>query len=372
MNKFFEEHFSKPREINPSSSLIDIERLKREISIESLIAQEFTVTGSGRTKTTEEHDSLKIFSDTNSWSWYSRDGNGGKNLGGSVIDWYMHRHSCTVAEAIQALAAMVNGGSITRLPTPAVIERKAAKKEAALWQHPKWQTMALDYIRYSSEILWNKDEGAEGREYLKDRKITDETARLYSSGWMPTFMDCPYSEWGLAIEGNMVLKKGLVIPWFLDDKITVIKTRQPVSELRYKYICVDGSEHHLFGTQNLFNTSVSKPLALIVVEGEINCLSVAQVIRENGLHIDVVSVGAQGVNDNAKAMIKKLAPNYRHHAAWADKTKAAEAILSCLPVGALRVTSPKMNGVEYDANELLKAGRLENFIWKIIEQLSKG
>ena len=36
--------------------MIDIERIKTEISIESLIGKSFTVTGSGHTLTTVEHD----------------------------------------------------------------------------------------------------------------------------------------------------------------------------------------------------------------------------------------------------------------------------------------------------------------------------
>jgi hypothetical protein len=53
--------------------MIDVDRIKREIPIESLIAQSgLTVAGKGHTLTTVEHDSLKIFIRNNSWTWYSQ------------------------------------------------------------------------------------------------------------------------------------------------------------------------------------------------------------------------------------------------------------------------------------------------------------
>ena len=71
-----------------------IEQIKEAIRIEDLIGQTHTVTGRGPTLTTVEHDSLKIFTRTNSWYWYSI----GK--GGDVLDWYQHQHGCDLATAI--------------------------------------------------------------------------------------------------------------------------------------------------------------------------------------------------------------------------------------------------------------------------------
>lgn len=84
----------------------ELERIKTQISIADLIAKSgLTVIGKGHTLTTAEHDSLKIFTNNNSWTWYSQSGQRGKALGGSVIDWYMHTNKCSQRDAIQSLRA---------------------------------------------------------------------------------------------------------------------------------------------------------------------------------------------------------------------------------------------------------------------------
>ena len=47
--------------------MIDIERIKTEVPITSLIAKHFAIVERGGEWTTHEHDSLKIYTDTNSY-----------------------------------------------------------------------------------------------------------------------------------------------------------------------------------------------------------------------------------------------------------------------------------------------------------------
>ena len=128
------------KQLEQLSRQIDIERIKRDIPIEELIARSFTVTGRGHTLTTEEHDSLKIFTNNNTFTWYSQEGKNGKALGGSVIDWYMHIHGVSTAEAINALWAMLDGGSIPIQPRPKVQDKPKHKEEE--WRSPQWQRTA--------------------------------------------------------------------------------------------------------------------------------------------------------------------------------------------------------------------------------------
>src|SRR5262245_56955408 len=121
--------------------MTDIEQLKQSIPIADLIGQTLTVIGKGNVLTTEEHDSLKIFTHNNSWCWYSQGGKQGKHLGGSNIDWVMHRDRCGEREAIQALQAMLNGGYVA--PMPKVAKPKSSPtKQPETWQSPQWQAEA--------------------------------------------------------------------------------------------------------------------------------------------------------------------------------------------------------------------------------------
>ena len=142
--------------------MIDIERIKTEIPIESLIAQSFTVTGTGHTLTTEEHDSLKIFTRNNSWAWYSQAGRNGKALGGSVIDWYVHMHQCSAKEAIRALGAMLEGGAMPIMPRPE--PATTARPTAEAWRAADWQSRARQRLEAGQDMLWNQPAGQLARE----------------------------------------------------------------------------------------------------------------------------------------------------------------------------------------------------------------
>jgi len=77
---------------------MDATELKRQARIEDLVSRSgFTVTGHGRVLTTEEHDSLKIWLDTNTWYWYRR------GIGGDVYDWMQYIDGLTFPEAVERL-----------------------------------------------------------------------------------------------------------------------------------------------------------------------------------------------------------------------------------------------------------------------------
>src|SRR5688572_1007830 len=147
----------------------DLERIKQGIPIADLIGQTLTVIGRGKILTTQEHDSLKIFTPTNSFTWYSQSGKQGKHLGGSTIDWVMHRDKCGEREAIHTLQAMLDGGYITSASTRRV---EAPKAEASVaWRSPQLQAKVKGDLERAQDTLWNLCEGEPGREYLQQRSI---------------------------------------------------------------------------------------------------------------------------------------------------------------------------------------------------------
>lgn len=82
--------------------LSPIEQINANLKIQDLVAETFTVTGRGRVLTTNEHDSLKLFTDTNSWYWYSL------GVGGDLLDWWQHQKRCGFRAALEDLAAKAN------------------------------------------------------------------------------------------------------------------------------------------------------------------------------------------------------------------------------------------------------------------------
>src|SRR3990167_10916012 len=97
----------------PEIPMSIIDQIKEATDLAQLIGQSFTLTGRdhARTRSTVEHDSLIIWTDTHTWYWFSQ------TTGGDCLDWYQHIHRCTLTDAIDALAHAAN--IERRPPTPA-------------------------------------------------------------------------------------------------------------------------------------------------------------------------------------------------------------------------------------------------------------
>ncbi len=145
-----------------------IEEIKGRIKLVDLVAHSFQVTGRGRTLTTVEHDSLKLWPATGRWWWFSQ------GLGGDVIDWHRHVHRCDLATAIDDLAALA--GMQRRPPTAQELEeRNAQRRQAAVL------VTAADWFQRQ---LWAAT-GRAAREYCADRGWSQETMNREGIGFSP-------------------------------------------------------------------------------------------------------------------------------------------------------------------------------------------
>lgn len=351
--------------------MTDLERLKTEIPIADLIGQSFTVTGKGHILTTAEHDSLKIFTNNNSWTWYSQAGRNGKALGGSVIDWVMQRDKCSQGEAIRTLQAMINGGQVTpappRPPTPTL------PKQPEAWQSPEWQTKASHALETAQDRLLNSPEGEPGREYLYSRGIRHDMLIAWELG---------YSEaWNI--------KAARLMPaiWtpYKNRKLTAIQYRfigvAKGDETADRFGQLKGGKRYLCGVHlcpDLTdpNTPVfGPPRPLVLVEGELNAVSIYQVIYGR-YAADVISFGSQGNITNAEVarMAATVASRYKRVIVWTDEPEIAVNALDTLPdsVRRLAIRSPLgADGKKLDANDLLKAGKLDDVVFSLIQAASK-
>lgn len=327
---------------------IDIERLKRDIPIESLIAQSFTVSGKGHTLTTAEHDSLKIFTHNNTWTWYSQAGRDGKNLGGSVIDWYMHMHQCGKGEAIRSLSAMLDGGALPTIPAQRPVE---CKEQPSAWKSPQWQADARRRLEVAQAALYG-DASASGQAYLTERGICFDMWVAFGLG----FADA----WNIKA-GRMM--PALWLPW-QNRQITAIQYRflgvhkdDPDAD---RFGQIKGGTRYLFGLQHC-KADEAEHKSLFLVEGELNAISIFQCVF--GQHVaDVISFGPRNnITVHNRDMITTLASRYRQVIIWADEPEDAAAALSAIP-SALPVQSPEIDGKRCDANDLLCAGILNDVV----------
>ncbi len=143
-----------------------IERIKAATPVLDLIGQTFTIIGHGSVLTTVEHDSLKIWKETNSWYWFS------KGMGGDVLDWYQHIHRCDLATAIEHLARAAH---IERRPlTP---EEQAERAESQ--QRRRILHLAADHYH---NLLLHHPAGQTAIQYTSSRGWTLETLRAEMIG----------------------------------------------------------------------------------------------------------------------------------------------------------------------------------------------
>ena len=249
-----------------------IEQIKEAIRIEDLIAQTHTVTGRGPTLTTTAHDSLKIFTRTNSWYWYSR------GIGGDVLDWYQTQHGCDLGTAIDELARMA--GIERRPPTPAEL---AARQEmdairqiydiAAAYYHAQMSSPAGQRARaYCTARGWTAETIARHTlGYSGDNKRLspeDEITSLYKQLLAAGHINHPLAKAVLSIPPD-----SLIYVHRQRGRITYLSARG-IDQKRHYNLPVD-----LAGQKQPF---VAEPVTavtddLILVEGQADALSLAQV-----------------------------------------------------------------------------------------------
>jgi len=138
-----------------------IDQIKERTDLTALIAKTFTLTGrdGARTRSTAEHDSLIIWTDTHTWRWFSQ------GVGGDCLDWYQHIHRVGLADAIDALAQAAN---IERRPlTPAEQQQRTdAQRRRAILR------LAADHYHHQ---LIHHPAAQPARDYCASRAWTPET-----------------------------------------------------------------------------------------------------------------------------------------------------------------------------------------------------
>lgn len=334
---------------------IDIDRIKAEIPIANLIGNSFTLRRDGANRlTTEEHDSLKIFTNNNSWTWYSQAGRDGKALGGSVIDWYQFIHRCDTSTAIRELWSLLNGGTLPPAPPlPAM-----PKRESASWREDGWQRKAIAAVEEGIDRLFNLPAGGQGRAYLTERGISLDMALAYDLGFAMV--------WNSKAKREM---PAILLPW-QNQQITAVQYRfigVTKDDEAARFAQVAGGVRYLFGLQRCPKASDGELGTLILVEGELNAVAIQHILYGQTYH-GVVSYGPKSnLGEHNAKTIQALARRYQHVIVWADDTIDSENASGILGRRVTPIHSPR----GHDANDLLREGQLGDFLSGLMDGVRK-
>lgn len=323
-----------------------IAEIKDRLRIEDLVARSgFEITGRGRVLSTKEHDSLKLFTDSNTWYWFSQ------ARGGDVFDWWQMDHQSDFRTALEDLAQQADVE--LRPLTP---ERQAAIDE----ERTRLRVFEIAAEHYN-RVLLNHPAAAGAREYCAGRGWKPETLRGARLGYV-----LPQRIVLSSVDGIPALTGLLNTAGLLDQPAAQAVLSIPEDMLVYVHQqggqvvylsarSVSGKRHYnlpadLVGPRQVYAlrplvTAVT-PGVTVLVEGQADALSLAQL----GFHA-IALCGVQADVDLVRRGISHVALDNDE----AGRTKALTLAFAIGPLTQV-VTWPAAKGK--DANDLLRAGVL--------------
>jgi len=259
------------------------------------------------------------------WRWHCR--GCAAEMWNDAIAYVMRREQLTFVAALMRMGGELNESSPRGRKLPIAIDLPPAD----------WQDQALKMIHRACVDLM-RSKGRRARAYL--------TARGFSqASWYCHLLG--YAEpWGLP---------AIVIPHFDNaDHVTAIKYRMMDPGKGARYRCRKGSMLLFWGLHTLREHHQT----LVLVEGELNAISIAQVCA---LGLSVLSFGGENLTGAQQALIALVAGKYQRVIVWADKAEKARAVQASVGTPCMMIRSP----YGQDANDLLQAGVLAEFLARV-------
>jgi hypothetical protein len=258
----------------------------------------------------------------------------------SVIDFLMQYHRDDFKAALQ------RAGGEVQAPRRELGTGKPVTPPAPVQVLPsdEWQRDAWKLIDNANNRLIGEPAGAPGVRYLYSRGIGKSS--IYAS------------HLGFMVIGN---RPAIVIPWLdMGEIVTAIKYRYIDEAARQdkgkRFSMMAGSIPYLYGLRDI----LAGDKTLLVVEGELNAVSILQT-RPRG--VSVVSMGSQQIREDAAPILQALAKHYNRIVIWTDDPAKGKQIRERMNrPDAWLLKSPVMDGVKYDASQMLQAGLLVEFI----------
>lgn len=269
----------------------------------------------------------------------------------TVIDYIIRRDNADFKTALKILGGdtlVKSTNAAQPKPTPKPIQIPAQD-----WQREAWRE-----IDTACDALTRHPQG---RAFLTSRGLSRAMREAWHLGFMFAY--------------DPVAKRkrpAIVIPWYDMDEagetLTAVKYRFIDSDPNPKalrYSCKMGSTFDVpFGLRDMLSGSHS----LLYIEGEFNCISVSQ-CRPAG--VSILSFGSEGGGD--PRILQSLAGRYKNVYVWADdiwdnpkQSKHAKELRALVRGRGTALRSVKHGEVKQDANQLLQAGALSEFLSRVL------
>jgi DNA primase len=253
-------------------------------------------------------DRFKVWPELGRWACLGASaGRSGCDKGGDAIQYLRERDHLSYREACERLGIEPHapaGEQSSRRQTPAqpappspylpsgeAYEAVHPHTEALNPPNPTWQAHAGGWAARCAALLWG-DEGVRAREYLHKRGLFDGVLRACNVGYNPLDVFEEYEQWGLPQpKGNhrIWLPRGITFPWYVDGGVWRLNIRRPLTPAQIaqgeaKYIGPAGFGNALYNARSL-----RRDRAVILVEGEVDALTIVQACGEQ---VAVVATGS--------------------------------------------------------------------------------
>lgn len=279
---------------------------------------------------------VKIFGDGQ--MWICRICHPGKYK--TPIDFYMALYNVPFTEALHKMGGDTIKPDLSRV-------RIAQPEPSRKIPPPEWQAQAWKAIDAASDTLLESEAGKAGREYLQARG-------LHRGTWARCLLG-----YGMGYDPKTNSERPAIFIPHLDngETVTAIKYRfvdELANDKDYRYGSRKGSIVNFWGLNHILDSDRT----LLFVEGEINALSILQTLPRG---VAVVSAGSDGNGD--AAILRALASRFERVVIWMDEEKKVMKKRDAIQrPDSLLLKSPMIEGVKYDANQMLVAGELADFL----------
>jgi len=190
---------------------------------------------------------------------------------GDAIDYVQERDKCDFKAALERLGLdqllpRQNGIRPFRQPTiPAVrgLVIGDLKPGYAALVDEDWQTAAQDFCRKAVDYL-HSPKGLDAYNYLlNERRLTPDVIQSMQLGYNPTD---EHTDWGTR---KVWLPQGIVIPWWIENRIWRVNFRMQGNRNGQRYIQAAGSANGLYNVDR-----IKYHCTVVLVEGEIDALTI--------------------------------------------------------------------------------------------------
>lgn len=285
------------------------------------------------------------------WRWYCRHCGEGKYH--TAIDYIMRREKLSFKDAFSQMggdeAQAISDRTSVTLPAPADM----LTLPDATWQAETWRM-----VDKANDRLLNNPAGAPGRDELVRRGFSLDIIDTWLLGFMQAFDPRAGKR-----------RPALIIPWWDIDKQNYI-----ITAVKYRFIddLARQDKSRRFGQKKgsvpvLFGMcyALESDSTLLLVEGEFNALSIWQVHPEG---TTCLSFGSE--SGGRPEILRSLANHYRRVILWCDDSAQAEKHRAMIS-DAEAWQSPVIDGVKWDANQMLRVGCLASFLEQKLNTPSK-